>query len=526
MLLAAALLTLAVASPAWADHDSDFKSGMSLTFQQQNPEGAVNSDLAFWGKRAYAADYGGFRIFDISNPDQPSLVSDFRCYGPQNDLSVWDRDGDGRADLLITSVDRTLTGSQCGATATARNDDPTGWEGLRLFDISNEAAPVQIGSVYQDCGSHTHTVIPQADRLLVLNSSYPLRGGPTCGDPRGVEAGRDPLHGVVQVVEVPLADPAAAREIRELPIEYPGDPDNKFDPQSRGFPAEAAGEPFGDLRACHDMTVFVPLGLVGAACAEQLQLWRIGADGLPDTENPVWVYDQPNVDFWHSATFSWDGKVLNGIDESFGSGCPTTTTLPDGSVVESGNMFFMDTASGAKLSEFRMPRSDPHDHIAQYCSAHLGNVVPMVGRYLLVNAWYTGGVDVIDFSNPRAPREIAYYDDDGDNWSAYWYEHHNAQTSPLRIYASDGVEAPAHGDGFQAFNAAVRGHRFGMARLNPQTQEHLIRSTTPRARRQAQGRTRKASGTRKASRRTRARRAAPRARRSSVSASRIAHLAP
>ncbi|MDP8910150.1 MAG: hypothetical protein M3N47_13785, partial [Chloroflexota bacterium] len=153
-------LTLWVATPAAAVHDSGFSEGMNLVFESPNATGAINSDLAFWGDRAYAGNYDGFRIFDISDPDNPRLVTDFRCFGPQNDLSVWDRTGDGKADLLIASVDRTLTGPNCGATATA-HDDPTGWEGLRLFDISNEAAPVQIGAVYQDCGSHTHTLIPE-----------------------------------------------------------------------------------------------------------------------------------------------------------------------------------------------------------------------------------------------------------------------------------------------------------------------------------------------------------------------------
>lgn len=465
--------TLVLAAPATAVHDSANSDGMDLAFQSPNATGAINSDLAFWGDRAYAGNYDGFRIFDIGDPDSPRLVTDFRCFGPQNDLSVWDRDKDGRADLLIASVDRTLSGPNCGATAVA-HDDPAGWEGLRLFDISDEGAPVQIGAVYQDCGSHTHTVIPGADSLTVLSSSYPLRPGPTCGPVNGPAAGRDPLQGVIQVVEVPLANPAGAHEVAELPINYPGDADNRFTPSERGLSAPGLVD---GMRACHDMTVSVERGLVAAACAEQLQLWRIGADGLPDTTNPVWVYDQRNVDFWHSATFSADGKVVNAIDESFGSGCPTTTTLSSGEVVESGNMFFMRTDTGAKLSEFRMPRSDPADHIRQYCSAHLGIAVPMPGRDLLVNAWYSGGVDVIDFTNPRRPREIAYYDVDGDNWSAYWYENGTPHPgSPLRIYASDGVENAAAGDGFQALSAAIRGRRVGLDHLNPQTQEQLVKS--------------------------------------------------
>lgn len=225
----------------------------------------VNSDIAFWGDHAYVGNYGGFRIFDISGP-VPVLVSDVRCLGPQGDPSVWDRDGDGNADLLILSVDLTMTGPDCSATQAPSHDDPEGWEGLRLFDVSNPADPSFIAGIYQDCGSHTNTLLPSDGRLLVLNSSYPLRPGPTCG-PHA--AGRDPLHGVVQVVEIDLANPAASREVAELPIVYPGDPDNKFTPSEHGLAAPGL---LDGMRACHDLAVFTEVGLVGAACAEQAQL--------------------------------------------------------------------------------------------------------------------------------------------------------------------------------------------------------------------------------------------------------------
>ncbi len=472
-----------IASPAVADDDA-FR--MDLHFSQQNATGATNTDMAFWGNRAYVGNYGGFSIFDISNPRSPRLVNETVCYGAQNDLTVWDRDGDGRADLLFASVDRTLTSPQCSATPnTTAHDDPAGWEGIRIFDISDETNPVQIGSVYQDCGSHTHTLLPQTDRgrLLLLNSSYPLRPGPTCGPERGPQAGRDPLHGVIQVVQVPLADPAAASELTELPLTYPGDPDNRFVPAEHGLTAPGLVQ---GMRACHDMTVFLEAGLVAAACAEQLQLWRIGADGLPNTASPVWVYDQPNVDFWHSATFSWDAKVVNAIDESFGDGCPTVTRKNLGTATEreyeTGNMFFLRTETGERLSEFRFPRReggvllDAEGKPVTYCSAHLGNVIPMPGRDLLVNAWYRGGVDVIDFTNPRSPHEIAWYTRDGaDNWAAYWYEHGTPHPgSDISIFATSGIHVPAQGFGFEAYSAEIRGRRIGLDHLNPQTQERII----------------------------------------------------
>jgi hypothetical protein len=106
---------------------------------------ATSSDIAFWGDRAFVGNYGGFRIFDISG-DVPVMLADVRCNGAQGDPSVWDRDGDGTADLLLLSVDRTMAGEECGA-AEAAHDDPNGWEGLRIFDVEDPDDVEQIATV-------------------------------------------------------------------------------------------------------------------------------------------------------------------------------------------------------------------------------------------------------------------------------------------------------------------------------------------------------------------------------------------
>jgi hypothetical protein len=337
------------------------------------------------------------------------------------------------------------------------------------------------------------------NRLVVLISSYPLRPGPTCGvppagspvpftdmtqnlaNPFDSDPGSpaDPLHGVIQTAIIPLmgsapASAAAATEGPQLPINYPGDPDNKFTPSEHGLSAPDLND---GLRACHDISVFVPLRLVAAACAEQSQLWMLSANGLPDTSNPVWAFDQRNIDFHHSATFSWDGKVVNFIDESFGSGCPTVTK----GIGQTGRMFFVDTDTGDRLSSFMIRRSHKKEE-PDYCSAHLGNVVPATDRYLLVNAWYTGGVDVIDFSNPRAPKAIAFYDQNGDEWSGYWYEQTGTSTGgALNVFGTHGVEHVAEDEGlelqargFESFLASVSATRGTFDHLNPQVQEQVI----------------------------------------------------
>ncbi len=449
----------------------------------------TSSDIAFWGDRAFVGNYSGFRIFDISNDARPVMLADVRCLGAQGDPSVYDRDDDGTADLLILSVDRTMAGPQCGAPVAA-HDDPAGWEGLRIFDVADPGNVRQIATVYQDCGSHTNTLVPRPseNRLLVLNASYPLRPGPTCGPVRGPQAGRDPLHGVVQVVEVPLATPTAAREVAELPVRYPGDNDNNYLPISEhGLNGGAVGDSglVDGMRACHDLGVFVEAGIVGAACGEQAQVWRLNRrTGLPDTRNPLWVYDQDNVDFWHSATFSWDGRIANFIDESFGDRCPTTTvkrvrTGQPEREYQTGTMFFMHARSGRLISEFRIPRTSQNPGLGGYCSSHLGNVIPSKDRYLLANAYYGAGSSVIDFTNPRSPKEIAYADRTGaGTWSTYWYEQAPKKREAVDIYSNDGVgNAAADRNGFEAWSATIGTlKRRGLPYLNPQTQEDLIHS--------------------------------------------------
>ena len=64
------------------------------------------------------------------------------------------------------------------------------------------------------------------------------------------------------------------------------------------------------------------------------------------------------------------------------------------------------------------------------CVAHNGSLVPVPGRDIEVQAWYQGGVSVMDFTDPTHPFEIAYFDRGpidpkmlvlGGEWSAYWY---------------------------------------------------------------------------------------------------------
>ena len=145
----------------------------------------------------------------IRDRSSPSLVGHFQCEGPQGDVSIVN-------DLVFVSVDTPQPSSECNDLDEANEDPP--WEGIRIVDISNPATPTQIAAVKTDCGSHTHTLVPDRDhrdpetgepspRVLVYVLSYPLTpnlNAPECNVAQ---------HRKISVVEVPLDDPTSARVV-------------------------------------------------------------------------------------------------------------------------------------------------------------------------------------------------------------------------------------------------------------------------------------------------------------------------
>jgi hypothetical protein len=165
--------------------------------------GIFNSDLAFWGKRAFQGTYEGFRIIDITQPDNPVEVENFTgCVGGtttgnQGDVVVW-------GNILVRSWNSPAPagGAICGGVAT-----PAGQEGLHVFDISDPTNPVGLKFVATPCGSHTASGVPDLgnNRLLIYNN--PSSSASAC---RGID-----------IVAVPLGTPSAASYLR---FEPSGDP--------------------------------------------------------------------------------------------------------------------------------------------------------------------------------------------------------------------------------------------------------------------------------------------------------------
>jgi hypothetical protein len=380
-----------------------------------------NTDLAFWGKTAIQGRYDGFRVIDISNSKKPEELAFFTCVSPQGDVGVY-------GDLVFRSVDSPQLTDQCaaqgqsgsptGADCAPAPSPCTGFEGIQIFDIRNLNDIRLIASVPLDCGSHTHTVVPdeENDRVLIYNSvsgnglqANPGKYGNRCpGPPFNRE----------DIVEVPLDDPASAHVLGSFDL---GD--------HEGAPVEI----------CHDFGVI--LGKVNrGACAGH----GISVFDLTDPTNPVHLYTAPapTVDRFHSAAFTWDGEVIVGGWEPGGGTQPrcqvTGTVFPSGEVQtdEMKTLFFFDADNGDIIGRHVLPRPQ-----SQYenCTMHNYNIVPSKKRYLLVHGSYQSGTALVDFTDPANNYEIAWMDPDpldppsptspggrtnfrGGDWSSYWYD--------------------------------------------------------------------------------------------------------
>jgi hypothetical protein len=444
--VALSVLPVLPASAHDGDHSGPGSTGpdrhsknMKLQSNLPRTTAVTQSDLAFFGKYAITGNYGGFRIVDISSPAKPRVVSEVECNGAQGDVSV-------TGNLVIQSVDQPQSSGDCDSTPVTAATAGM-FEGIRIFDISDIRNPVHVASIQTDCGSHTHTLLPEPEngRAVVYISSYPLGAaaiGPNCL-PREQGGG----HSQVSIVTVPLDDPAAATVSA-----YGLDPATEWATYRDQY----------TFRACHDISVFKELNLAAAACMSEAQLWDIS-----DPLNPrfLWRYDNPaikpeNVDLFHSASFSWDGKVVAFGDESGGGGEPRCIDPDD----DQGRIWFVDVATGAELASFKVPRSEPGT-----CTMHNFNFVPLRdGRKVLVSSAYTAGTTVVDVDAllagaSEAEAEIGFYKpSEGNAWSSYWYNG--------RIYANDILR------GLDTFNLTGP-HTAGarkLAELNPQTQINVI----------------------------------------------------
>lgn len=449
--------------------------------------GSWGTDLAFKDNYAIQGNYNGFIVWDITNPASPEVAVDYLCPASQSDVSVY-------GDLLFVSGEGLGGRLDCGTEGVQSTVSDERLRGIRIFDISDVRNPKYISNVQTCRGSHTHSVLidPDDDEniYVYVSGSAPVRPQEELAGCSGELPDEDPDSALfrIEVIKVPLANPELAaiansprifedlaappthglapNELAELEnAREEGAFVGELDGQKRVLPdglvriflgeiveerggvgaptaadsialRERLPEMIADMtrdlesgieghgpNQCHDITLFPEAGIAGGACEGYGFLLDIS-----DPVNPVRIdaVADSNFAYWHSATFNNDGSTVLFTDE-WGGGTQPKCRETDPAEWGANAIFSIEEGKMEFQSYFKImaPQTGTEN-----CVAHNGSLIPIPGRDIMVQSWYQGGINIIDFTDPENPVEIAFHDrgpiseeqmEVGGSWSIYWY---------------------------------------------------------------------------------------------------------
>ena len=377
----------------------------------------ANTDMAFKDNILVAGSYHGFNIYKLGDNGIPKLVSSVVCPGGQGDVSII-------GNLLIMSVEENRSRIDCGLEGVNSDSSPERFRGIRIFDISNLYKPKQVGAVQTCRGSHTHSVVSSdRDKIIVYNSGTGrVRDTEEKEECFGWDGGGSSYFSI-DVIEIPIKNPSKSKIVKS--------PRVFMDMKTGNVAGLWRGGDHGDdtqdtnsTNQCHDITVFPSANIAAGACSGNGILFDI-----TDPYNPERLDVVTDIGFayWHSATFNNDGTKVIFTDEWGGGGrarCRAWDPLDWGAdaiydIVDKKLVF---------KSHYKMPAPQLE---TENCVAHNGSIIPIPNRDIFVQAWYQGGISILDFTDSSNPIEIAYFDrgpilEDilitGGYWSTYYYD--------------------------------------------------------------------------------------------------------
>src|SRR3954469_19936511 len=465
---------------------------VSSTPPSQKFEGGINSDLAFTGKYAIQGSFNGYQVWDVGNPARPRLETAYVCPGSQSDVSVYrnllfvsgenltarlDCGTQGLEDtvsqerlrgLRIFDISDIAHPRNVGNVQTCRGShthsllvDPKDQDNVYVY-ISGQApvrSPAEMpGCVIAPKDPNTALFrievikIPLArpDKARIVSSPrifQDLVAPPTHGETREdslaeTKAVADAkanggfvavIHGKQEVLQPEdvaelldrtvkarggtggptAADSAALRQAPPAIVDSAMKAHMAQEPDSTAGPTQ-----------CHDITVYPAIGRAGGACAGYGLLLDITDPAHPKR---LAAASDSNFSYWHSAPFNNSGsKVL--FSDEWGGGVQPKCRKTDPKEWGADAIF---TLSGPSSMQFQSYYKMPAPQLpSENCVAHNGSLIPIPGRDVMAQAWYQGGVSVFDWTDPKHPKEIAYFDrgpldpeklELGGYWSTYWY---------------------------------------------------------------------------------------------------------
>ena len=422
------------------------------------------TDMAFSGDMMVAGSYHGFNAYRLGQDGVPQLISSVVCPGGQGDVSI-------AGNLLVMSVEDRRGRIDCGLEGVDDKVSDERFRGLRIFDISDITRPKQVGLVQTCRGSHTHSIVDADDRRLIVYNSGTSYVRDSEEVPGCFSAGGDNTALFsIDVIEIPVADPSKARIVdRPRVFARDGEIAGLWGGGDHGDGTQDTSQ----TNQCHDITVFPAKKLAAGACSGNGIILDISDPLKPQRIDDV---TDKGFAYWHSATFNNDGTKVLFTDEWGGGGRPRCQAGDPKNWgadafygIENGKLVYRGTY------KLPAPQGDKEN-----CVAHNGSIIPVPGRDIFVQAWYQGGISVIDFTDDQNIHEIAYFDRGpidkdqlvtGGYWSAYWYKG--------RIYATEisrglDVFALEPSEFLTAEEiAAAEGALYADGVFNPQTQTQV-----------------------------------------------------
>src|SRR5262245_24257724 len=371
-----------------------------------------NSDLAFQGSHVFMGNFYGVNIYDISNPAKAQLVTSMVCPGGQGDVSVY-------KNLMFMSVEMPNGRLDCGVQGFPPAPPPNAGEekkpaappmqmapapqkdrfrGIRIFDISDIKSPRQVAAVQTCRGSHTHTLVVDPNdknNVYIYVSGTPfVRQAEEMTGCSGEKPAKDPNTALIRidVIKVPLAAPQTAQVVsspRVFMDARTGALNSLSSGGSHGTGNEAKAY---ESDQCHDITVYSAIGLAAGACS--------GNGIVLDIKDPVHpkrldAVNDPNYSYWHSASFSNDGSKVVFTDE-WGGGLGARCRPNDPNKWGADAVFRLKDNKLSFASYYKLPAAQGD---SENCVAHNGSLIPVPGRDIEVQAWYQGGISVMDFTD-------------------------------------------------------------------------------------------------------------------------------
>jgi len=435
-----------------------------------SPISFANTDIAFSGNRIVLGNWHGFNVFEAEGDAAPELILSVVCPGGQGDVSI-------RGNLVFRSVEDNRGRLGCSGVAIEGEVSAERFRGVQIFDISDVSAPRQVAAVQTCRGSHTHTLVPHPSDpnvLYIYNSATsgvrPAEELDICSDGEPDENPDTALYSI-DIIRVALDAPEQAAII-ERPRLFADSETGEIAGLSAGGAIAGQEREASTTDQCHDITVYPEAGLAAGACSGNGILIDI-----QDPEHPVRISEtsDPNMVYWHAAIFNNDASKIVFTDE-WGGGI--AARCQSGDPEHWGANIVADiTADGLETRGFfKIPGEQT---AVENCVAHNGGLVPVPGRDIMLQGWYSGGVSMIDFTDSDNPVEIAFFDRgpvDADelylagNWAAYWYNG--------RVYAPEIVRGldifrllpSAH----LSANEIAAAEAIQFDESNPQTQQRYV----------------------------------------------------